>query len=105
MAGPQSRATWPQRWARERQRSPEIRRIKIGQTIEREYKGTVHQATNHRGFWTYDGGEYPTLYEVTQAICGAREYPRGDNQQKTRRMSDYSASRFWKLKPRGKKNA
>jgi hypothetical protein len=95
--GPQGRGTYKSRWNRERLRSPEIAAIAIGSHITREFEGKVHQVTCCDGFWLYDGQEFPTLYAVTMAITGAKEYDRADGKEK-RSMSNWSAARFFRLK-------
>lgn len=99
--GFQGRHTFQRRWLRERQRSPEIAAIPCGNSVSREYHGSVHTATCCDGYWLYNGVEYPTLYTVAMAITGAKEYERADKQAK-RTMSNWSAVRFFKLRE-GKK--
>ena len=55
------------------------------------------------GYYLYQGEKYPTLQSVTTACTGAREYPKqeldgGKRRKGTRKMSNWSASKFWKLK-------
>lgn len=97
--GPQGPHTFHVRWLRERRRSPEIAAIPVGGCVSREFGGVTHVATCREGFWEYGVEKYPTLYAVVVAIAGAKEYARADGRER-RSMSNWSASRFFRLKER-----
>jgi hypothetical protein len=95
--GPQGRGTFKSRWNRERLRSPEIAAIAVGDKLVRDFDGEQHEVVCCDGFWLYRDTEFATLYAVTMAITGAKEYDRADGKEK-RTMSNWSASRFFRLK-------
>lgn len=89
-----------ERWKRERERSAVIaEQVTPGTILRRDYKGVRHEVVCRLGYYQYHGREYPTLYAVTRAIVGTKEYSRGDRKGQTRKSPTWSATRFWKLKP------
>ena len=75
-----------------------------GMSLNREYpSGKNHKVTVLENGYRYKGKKYPTLYAVTTEITGTVEYEKqldkfGERAEGTRKMSNWSAPKFWKLK-------
>lgn len=57
----------------------------------------MHVVTCMDGCWLYKNELYPTLYTVTMKITGEVEYARTERPEKTRKISNWSATRFFNL--------
>ena len=57
-------------WRSERLRHSGIRRIPIGTTLVRPFKGVEYHTTCRRGYWEMDGVRYGSLTAVVKAITG-----------------------------------
>ncbi len=104
-----SEAGRQQAFARERRRSPLIAGLTPGVSLTRHFKGEEHRVQVEAGHYLYRGQKFPTLYAVTVAITGSREYPgqliTPKSQDKDsierynpRKMSAWSSTRFWRLR-------
>ena len=96
---------------RERARSPKVAALEVGQQVERVYQGNCYVVTvKEDGYFMqmYKGESpdpkalksaerYPSLYSTVTDITGTSEYKR-EGGETTRKMSNWSAPKFWKLK-------
>ena len=85
------------RFSQERERNPELLSLRPGMILRRPYKGKLVSVLVGDGFYDYQGGVYPTLYEVLKQATGAKLFarPPGDPPGKLRRLSAWSAQRFF----------
>ena len=89
---PWGKHTFYQRWARERERNPLIKKVKIGQVLKMIWpkkSGKVHAAKCCKGYWKVtpygkDPIEAPTLYKSGVAVTG--------------QSNKWSGPRLWGLK-------
>lgn len=83
-------------FTRERGRSELVGLLQPGQKISRDYKGESYTVTVKSDHYLYNNKKFPTLYSILLVITGEHEYARklGD---KTRKMSNWSAPRFFRL--------
>lgn len=93
-----SKRTWRKRYNREKARSKWINRLYPGITLVTTYKKKQYQCKVLETFYEYNGKVYPTLYKITESIVGVR--PRPDKRYKRgyRLLSNYSATKFWRLR-------
>ena len=89
---------------REKKRSPLIARLSPGVILSRVYKKEEYEVIVRKGRYEFNGQSYPTLYSIVMEITGGRTYNRqvirGQQREGTRVMSNWSATRFFKLKER-----
>lgn len=93
------------RFNREREKNPLIRNLLPGYTLMREYpakSGQEYKIQVHKDHYTCQGQRFPTLQAVTDAITGVKEYPcqllpDGSRPEGVRKMSNWSAVRFFGL--------
>jgi hypothetical protein len=75
--------------------------------LKRLWQGEIHEVIVGQGYYKYKGEQYPTLYSVVVEIAGARDcpkqldrrgrYPEGKRPEGTRKLTSWSAPRFFKL--------
>jgi hypothetical protein len=85
------------RFCKERERNPELLSLKPGMVLRRSYKQGLVRVEVGDGFYGYEGGIYPTLYDVLKVATGAKLFarPPGDPPGKPRRLSAWSTQRFF----------
>lgn len=100
---PWGKHTWMQRWTRERDRSPLVKKLKDGMVLKREYQGQTHQVKVLKRYYRYQGQEHPTLYSIVKLITGTQQAPRqktkdGKRPEGHRQLCNWSAPKFFNLK-------
>ncbi len=91
------------RWERERKRTPLIAKLTPGMVIPWAYKGESGKVTVRKGYYSYQGEKYPTLYSLVKLLAGVKKFPKqlkadGSRPKGTRELVAYSAVKFFKLK-------
>lgn len=92
------------RFTREREKHPLIAALTPGIKLRRRSRktGKVHELTVGNGYYEMKGVHYKTLQQATNAAAGTNYYPKqmrdGVRPKGSRRMCDWGAVRFWKLK-------
>jgi len=96
--------TYGARFERERSKSPLIAGLEPGTTLTRPWKGQDRTVVVHEDHYSYQGNKFPTLYAVTKEITGTVEYESKSKKdpREQRKLCQWSAARFWKLKQKEK---
>lgn len=92
------------RWERERQRNVWLARLPLGTLLEAQYQGQHYQTRIQRGRYVCRGWWFPTLYSLTKAITGVKDYTRRtpigplSKGAMKRTLTAWSANKFWGVK-------